>query len=106
MKFTIPFDTETFGNVAPGETVTVTGEAVLSDDGKVLELVSVEGVPVEDDDREDDEDDDEDDDEKKKEKKKEKKEEKEERKEERTLEKDVARAEEATDAMGVLNAML
>lgn len=104
MKFTIPFDTETFGDVAPGETVTVTGEAVLSDDGNVLELVSVEGVPVEDDDRDDDEDDD--DDEKKKEKKKEKKEEKEERKEERTLEKDVARAEEATDAMGVLNAML
>lgn len=104
MKFTIPFDTETFGNVAPGETVTVTGEAVLSDDGNVLELVSVEGVPVEDDDRDGDED--EDDDEKKKEKKKEKKEEKEERKEERTLEKDVARAEEATDAMGVLNAML
>lgn len=102
MKFTIPFDTETFGDVAPGETVTVTGEAVLSDDGNVLELVSVEGVPVEDDDRDDDEDDDE----KKKEKKKEKKEEKEERKEERTLEKDVARAEEATDAMGVLNAML
>lgn len=102
MKFTIPFDTETFGNVAPGETVTVTGEAVLSDDGNVLELVSVEGVPVEDDDRGDDEDEDE----KKKEKKKEKKEEKEERKEERTLEKDVARAEEATDAMGVLNAML
>lgn len=102
MKFSIPFDTETFGNVAPGETVTVTGEAVLSDDGNVLELVSVEGVPVEDDDREDDEDDDE----KKKEKKKEKKEEKEERNEERTLEKDVARAEEATDAMGVLNAML
>lgn len=106
MKFTIPFDTETFGNVAPGETVTVTGEAVLSDDGNVLELVSVEGVPVEDDDRDGDDDDDEDDDEKKKEKKKEKKEEKEERKEERTLEKDVARAEEATDAMGVLNAML
>ena len=103
MKFTIPFDTETFGNVAPGETVTVTGEAVLSDDGNVLELVSVEGVPFEEDDHDDDED--EDDDEKKKEKKKEKKEEKEERKEERTLEKDVARAEEATDAMGVLNAM-
>lgn len=104
MKFSIPFNTETFGNVAPGETVTVTGEAVLSDDGNVLELVSVEGVPVEDADRDDDED--EDDDGKKKEKKKEKKEEKEERKEERTLEKDVARAEEATDAMGVLNAML
>lgn len=102
MKFSIPFDTETFGNVAPGETVTVTGEAVLSDDGNVLELVSVEGVPFED----DDDDEDEDEDEKKKEKKKEKKEEKEERKEERTLEKDVARAEEATDAMGVLNAML
>lgn len=102
MKFSIPFNTETFGNVAPGETVTVTGEAVLSDDGNVLELVSVEGVPVEDDDRDDDENDDE----KKKEKKKEKKEEKEERKEERTLEKDVAKAEEATDAMGVLNAML
>lgn len=102
MKFTIPFDTETFGNVAPGETVTVTGEAVLSDDGNVLELVSVEGVPVEDDDHDKDEDDDDE----KKEKKKEKKEEKEERKEERTLEKDVARAEEATDAMGVLNAML
>lgn len=98
MKFSIPFDTETFGNVAPGETVTVTGEAVLSDDGNVLELVSVEGVPFEEDDHDDDE--------KKKEKKKEKKEEKEERKEERTLEKDVARAEEATDAMGVLNAML
>lgn len=104
MKFSIPFNTETFGNVAPGETVTVTGEAVLSDDGNVLELVSVEGVPVEDADRDDDED--EDDDGKKKEKKKEKKEEKEERKKERTLEKDVARAEEATDAMGVLNAML
>lgn len=101
MKFSIPYDVEAFGEVAPGETVTVTGEAVLSDDGNVLELVSVEGVPFEEDDH--DEDEDEDDDEKKKEKKKEKKEE---RKEERTLEKDVARAEEATDAMGVLNAML
>lgn len=103
MKFSIPYDVEAFGEVAPGETVTVTGEAVLSDDGNVLELVSVEGVSLEEDDHDEDEDEDEDDDEKKKEKKKEKKEE---RKEERTLEKDVARAEEATDAMGVLNAML
>lgn len=98
MKFSIPFDPEAFGEVAPGEIVTVTGEAVLSDDGNVLEIVSVEGVPLEEDDHDEDDDED-DDDEKKKKKKKE-------RKEERTLEKDVVRAEEATDAMGVLNAML
>lgn len=105
MKFSIPYDVEAFGEVAPGETVTVTGEAVLSDDGNVLELVSVEGVPFEDDDDRN-EGEDEDDDEKKKKKKEEKEERKDERKEERTLEKDVAKAEEATDAMGVLNAML
>lgn len=100
MKISIPFDPETFGDVAPGEVVTVTGEAVLSDDGSVLEVTSVEGVPIEED---DDHDDDEDEG---KDKKKEKKEEKEEKKEERTLEDDAAAAAEATDAMGVLNAML
>lgn len=103
MKFSIPFDPEAFGEVAPGETVTVTGEAVLSDDGNILEIVSVEGVPLEEDGLDEDEDEDEKEEEERKEKKKKKKEE---RKEERTLEKDVARAEEATDAMGVLNAML
>lgn len=100
MKISIPFDPETFGDVAPGEVVTVTGEAVLSDDGSVLEVTSVEGVPIEED---DDHDDDEDEG---KDKKKEKKEEKKEKKEERTLEDDAAAAAEATDAMGVLNAML
>lgn len=96
----IPFDPETFGDVAPGEVVTVTGEAVLSDDGSVLEVTSVEGVPFEDEEHDDDEDEG-------KEKKKEKKDEKEdEKKEERTLEDDAAAAAEASDAMGVLNAML
>lgn len=101
MKISIPFDPETFGDVAPGEVVTVTGEAVLSDDGSVLEVTSVEGVPIEE-----DEDHDDDEDEGKDKKKKKKDEKEDEKKEERTLEDDAAAAAEATDAMGVLNAML
>lgn len=51
----ITYDPEKFGDLKPGDDVQLTGVGVVSDDGKSIEIVSIEDQEIGDDDRDEDE---------------------------------------------------
>lgn len=57
----IAYDPEKFGELKPGDDVQVMGVGIVSDDGKSIEIVSIEDQELdeEDDDKDDDKDDEE-----------------------------------------------
>lgn len=50
----ITYDPEKFGDLKPGEDVQLMGVGVVSDDGKSIEIVSIEDQEIGDDDGDDD----------------------------------------------------
>lgn len=53
----ITYDPEKFGDLKPGDDVQLMGVGVVSDDGKSIEIVSIEDQEIGDDDSNDDDDD-------------------------------------------------
>lgn len=53
----ITYDPEKFGDLKPGDDVQLMGVGVVSDDGKSIEIVSIEDQEIGDDDSDDDSDD-------------------------------------------------
>ena len=51
----ITYDPEKFGDLKPGDDVQLMGVGVVSDDGKSIEIVSIEDQEIGDDDRDEDE---------------------------------------------------
>lgn len=49
----ITYDPEKFGDLKPGDDVQLTGVGVVSDDGKSIEIVSIEDQEIGDDDSDD-----------------------------------------------------
>lgn len=49
----ITYDPEKFGDLKPGDDVQLMGVGVVSDDGKSIEIVSIEGQEIGDDDSDD-----------------------------------------------------
>lgn len=52
----ITYDPEKFGDLKPGDDVQLMGVGVVSDDGKSIEIISIEDQEIGDDDSDDDED--------------------------------------------------